>query len=120
VGDDDSKIMEELVIDAGSGARGQTKDGTGAEKGREKCKKKVEAKFGGAAKQVVGEKPLPGSGGDDADRNTLQIPERVKRSVGDIVPDALLARVGRLDEGVVGWDGKNLGRSSSPEQRLSK
>jgi hypothetical protein len=32
VGDYDSKIMEELVIDAGSGARGQTKDGTGAEK----------------------------------------------------------------------------------------
>jgi hypothetical protein len=39
----------------------------------------------------------------------LKIPEGMQGRMGDIIPDALLARVRRFDEGMVGWDGGFLG-----------
>ena len=54
---------------------------------------------------VVVEEGSPGACHDDAQGNTLQIPERIKRRMRDIVPDTLLqrvyvllTRVRRLDE----------------------
>lgn len=109
MGDNDSEIVEEFVVDAGGRTGGEAKKRAGAEESGKKCKEEVEAEFGCAAKEVICEKALPCADGDDPDRSTLQIPEGTQGGVGDIIPDALLTRVRRFDEGVVGWDGGFLG-----------
>lgn len=97
--------MEKFVIDTGGRAGGKTKQRTGTEKRGEKGEEEVKAEFGCSAKEIIGKKILPGAGGNNPDGNPLQVPERMEGRAGDIVPDPLLTRIGRLDEGGFGRDG---------------
>lgn len=85
-GDYEDEVVEELVVDGGGGACGKAEDGGRADEGREEGEEEVEAKFGGAAEEVVGEKGLPGAVGDGAPRDTLEIPEGAEGRAGDVLP----------------------------------
>jgi len=67
--------MKQLVVDAGSRARGETEDGTGREESRKESKKKVEAEFGCAAQKIVTQKTVPGPHGDHPNGDALKVPQ---------------------------------------------
>lgn len=111
--------MQELVINTGSRTGSKSKQRAGTEKRGEKGEEEVKAKFGCSAKEIIGKKVLPGAGRNNPNGNSLQIPERMKGRAGDIIPDPLLTRIRRLDEGVIGRDGgfPRLVRSSGNSSR---
>jgi hypothetical protein len=53
MGNDDSKIMEEFVVNVGGRTSSEAKQRAGAEESGKKGEKEVEAEFGGTAKKVI-------------------------------------------------------------------
>jgi len=109
--DNEGEVAEEIDVDGGGRAGGEAEERAGAEEGWEEREEEVEAEFGGAAEEVVGEEGLPGAFGDDAEGDALEVPEGMQGSAGDVIPDALLPEVaGRIDSVIDADDRGNLGR----------